>query len=115
MADMCDHIRENWDKQDLIQLAVYTMWRINWIHPFENGNGRTSRAVSYLVLGAKYGGVLPAKQSVIQQIIGNKAPYNLALRTCDEEFAKTSDISALRLLEELLTALLKAQLRASLS
>ncbi|MBL8221394.1 MAG: Fic family protein, partial [Bryobacterales bacterium] len=28
------------------------MWRLNWIHPFFGGNGRTARSASYLVLCA---------------------------------------------------------------
>ena len=65
MADMCDYIAENWITKDLIHLSAYVMWSINWIHPFENGNGRTARATSYLVLCAKYGALLPAKNTVI--------------------------------------------------
>jgi len=45
---MCDHINENWAKLSPLHLAAYTLWRMNWIHPFVDGNGRTSRAVSYL-------------------------------------------------------------------
>src|SRR5262245_43669892 len=29
--------------------AAYALWRFNWIHPFAGGNGRTSRAVAYLI------------------------------------------------------------------
>ncbi|MEX1365172.1 MAG: Fic family protein [Nannocystaceae bacterium] len=25
----------------------YTLWRLNWIHPFVEGNGRTARAACY--------------------------------------------------------------------
>ena len=30
--------------------AAYALWRFNWIHPFRGGNGRTSRAIAYLIL-----------------------------------------------------------------
>ena len=114
MGDMCEYLRDNWATKDLVHLAAYTMWRINWIHPFENGNGRTARAVSYLVLCAKYGGLLPAKNTVIQQIIDNKGPYYAAHVECDKEFDRTGDMGCLLTLEELIARLLKAQLIASL-
>ena len=51
-----------------IHLAAYTMWRVNWIHPFAGGNGRTSRAVSNLVLCARLGYRLPGTLTVPEQI-----------------------------------------------
>jgi Fic family protein len=114
MADFYEYINEQWNKKDLVVLSAQTMWRINWIHPFENGNGRTARAVSYLVLCAKYGGLLPAKNSVIQQIITNKLPYYEAHHICDAEFERTQDLSCTYELETLIANLLKEQLKASL-
>jgi Fic family protein len=114
MGDLCDYVLKNWLQKDLVHLAAYVMWSINWIHPFENGNGRTSRATSYLVMCAKYGALLPAKNTVIQQIIKNKSPYYVALRACDKEFARTKDMGCLYPLEELITTMLKDQLIASL-
>jgi Fic family protein len=114
MADFFDYINAQWAKKDLVQLAAQTMWRLNWIHPFENGNGRTARAVSYLVLCAKYGGLLPAKNSIIQQIINNKKPYYDAHRVCDAEFDRTQDLACTYQLESLIADLLKEQLKASL-
>ena len=40
-------------------LAAYTLWRINNIHPFVNGNGRTARALCYFILCVKSGDLLP--------------------------------------------------------
>lgn len=39
---MCDYVNDNGDKSPL-HLSSYVMWRVNWIHPFAGGNGRTSR------------------------------------------------------------------------
>jgi len=114
MADFFDYFNAQWAKRDLVQLAAQAMWRLNWIHPFENGNGRTARAVSYLVLCAKYGGLLPAKNSIIQQIVANKRPYYDAHRTCDAEFDRTQDLACTYQLETLIANLLKEQLKASL-
>jgi Fic family protein len=49
VEDMCDYVNANWDKR-ATHLSAYVMWRMNWIHAFTDGNGRTARAVSYLVL-----------------------------------------------------------------
>jgi Fic family protein len=55
---MCDYVNDNWDAT-AIHLAAYLMWRLNWIHPFADGNGRTSRMTSYVVMSinrARLGG-----------------------------------------------------------
>ncbi|MBV9180292.1 MAG: Fic family protein [Acidobacteria bacterium] len=60
-------------------LAAYVMWRLNWIHPFVNGNGRTTRAVSYYVLCAKLEVYIPGVTTVPELIGHNKDPYYKAL------------------------------------
>jgi len=59
------------------------MWRLNWIHPFSDGNGRTSRALSYAVLCIKLGYVLPGSPTIPQQIEEDNAPYIAALEGAD--------------------------------
>ena len=81
---MCDWVNENWKSETAINLCAYVMWRLNWIHPFDDGNGRTSRAVSYLVLCAKSGARLPGKLTIPEIIASNKAPYYEALEEIDE-------------------------------
>jgi hypothetical protein len=49
------------------------MWSMNWIHPFFGGNGRTARALSYLVLSVKLGFVRPGTKTIPELIPhGNK-------------------------------------------
>lgn len=84
MEEMCDWVNENWKSETAINLCAYVMWRLNWIHPFDDGNGRTSRAVSYLVLCAKSGARLPGKLTIPEIIASNKAPYYEALEEIDE-------------------------------
>ena len=50
IEDMCDYVNTNWSEKNAVHLASFIMWRLNWIHPFSDGNGRTSRMVSYVVL-----------------------------------------------------------------
>ena len=59
MAEFVQSINEMWTSSDAFTLTAYALWRINHIHPFVNGNGRTARAVCYFVLCLKIGGPLP--------------------------------------------------------
>src|ERR1700691_2453032 len=52
-------VNEHWEESNAIHLAAYILWKLNWIHPFADGNGRTARAVSYAVLCIKLDGLLP--------------------------------------------------------
>lgn len=84
MEEMCDWVNDHWDLESAISLCAYVMWRLNWIHPFDDGNGRTSRAVSYLVLCAKSGARLPGKLTIPEIIASNKEPYYDALERIDQ-------------------------------
>lgn len=85
LEEMCDYVNDNWSEASPIHLCAYVMWRLNWIHPFVDGNGRTSRAVSYFVLCAKLGYVLPGHETVPEQIAADKEPYYVALEAADEQ------------------------------
>ena len=82
VEEMCRHVRDNWDKPP-IHLASYLMWRVNWIHPFFGGNGRTARAVSYLILCTRLGFRLPGERTVPDLIVANREPYQAALKSAD--------------------------------
>lgn len=83
IEDMCDYVNDRQEKS-AIHLASYVMWRLNWIHPFDDGNGRTSRAVSYLVLSAINGMRLPGRHTIPEQIAEDKRPYYTALEQADK-------------------------------
>jgi len=107
VEEACEYVGTNWGKS-AIHLAAYLMWRINWIHPFSGGNGRTSRAVSYLVLCVRLGYRLPGTLSIPEQIVANREPYYKALDASDEAWARGQlDVSAM---EELLEMMLAKQL-----
>lgn len=108
IEDMCDYVNDNWTIKTPIHLASYIMWRLNWIHPFEDGNGRTSRAVSYLALSVKLGYVLPGTKTIPDQISLSKNSYYEALERADAACEKGQmDVSAL---ETLISSALAAQL-----
>jgi Fic family protein len=105
---MCDYVNENWEKSSPVHLAAYVLWKLNWIHPFTDGNGRTARAISYLLLCLRLGYRLPGTNTIPEQISKDKKPYYQALEAADEEWTKEKvDLSQL---EDLLSALLANQL-----
>jgi fido (protein-threonine AMPylation protein) len=97
--ELCDYVTDNWDAQTPFHLAAYVMWRLNWIHPFVDGNGRTTRAVSYYVLCAKLGFHIPGVTTVPEMIAQNKDPYYEALEAADSAGKSGSvDVSDMELL-----------------
>ncbi len=101
MDEMCDWVNDNWQSMTALDLCAYVMWRLNWIHPFSDGNGRTSRAVAYLVLCAKLGDRLPGRKTLPEQIAENKTPYYDALEKADEAWDRNIiDTSVMQVLLE---------------
>ncbi len=90
--ELCDWVNEHANLPAL-KLCAFVMWRLNWIHPFTDGNGRTSRAVAYYVLCARLGGRLPGKLTIPAQIAADREPYYLALEAADQG-ANMLDLSA---------------------
>lgn len=108
VESLCDYVNDNWEKKSAIHLAAYILWRTNWIHPFSDGNGRTARIVSNLILCAHTKTELPGVPTIPEQISLAKKPYYKALEEADRNFRKGEiDVSEL---EELLGACLAHQL-----
>jgi Fic family protein len=77
-------VHENWDIMDHpTLLPAYALWRMNWIHPFVEGNGRTARAACYYLICLKQGGLLPGKKIVPERIRENRQAYIDALGAAD--------------------------------
>lgn len=108
VQEMCDYVNDNLHVSTPFHLAAYVMWRINWIHPFSEGNGRTSRIVSYIILNVKLGYLLPGIPSIPQQIQQDRSAYFRALEQADEaDRIDDLDVSAM---EEALKGMLATQL-----
>jgi len=110
VQEMCEYVNVNWHSKSAIHLSAYILWRLNWIHPFADGNGRTSRMVSYIVLCVKLNSILPGTNTVPDQIARNKGPYYDVLEAADaasDDASETLDVSNL---EELLESRLARQL-----
>ena len=76
-----------WDQSDAVTLAAFALWRLNWIHPFVNGNGRTARAVCYYLVRVKMNlatdtWLFPLPYRIAQ----HRAEYVEALQRADRRF-----------------------------
>lgn len=108
LSDFCEYVNDNWHERTAFYLSAYTMWRLNWIHPFTDGNGRTSRALSYALLSIKLGYVLPGAPTILQQIEEDNSHYIEALEKADAAARKGSeDVSEM---ERMIRAMLAKQL-----
>jgi Fic family protein len=111
---LCEYVNSNWSTKSALHLAAYVLWRLNWIHPFADGNGRTARTVSYVVLSIKLDGLLPGAPTIPDQIADDKQPYYLALEAADSVWKATQQIDVSQL-ESMLERMLAKQLVAAVS
>ena len=82
--------------------------RLNWIHPFIEGNGRTARAVCYYLLCVRSGALLPGRKAVPERIKEDRAGYEAALTAADAAWEQGDlDFSVM---EAYLADLVQAQL-----
>lgn len=102
-------VHENWDVHNHpTLLPAYALWRLNWIHPFIEGNGRTARAACYYLLCLRNRALLPGKKIVPERIRDDRLPYYEALREADRHWANGRfNVDALA---SYLAGLLQAQL-----
>lgn len=108
MDDFVNEVNREWHASDPVVLASYVLWKMNHIHPFINGNGRTARAASYFVLCVKAGGWLRGKIILPELIRQHRPEYVAALKHADE-MAK-SGAFGLEPLHALLSRLLHEQI-----
>ncbi len=113
--ELCEYVNDNWTRT-AVHLSSFVMWRLNWVHPFIDGNGRTSRAVSYLVLCVRLGHTLPGERTIPELIAEDRKPYYQALERCDELYRAVAgepnpaiDVTPM---EELMKSLVGQQLAA---
>ncbi|MGQ3298520.1 Fic family protein [Reyranella sp.] len=109
VEELCHYVNERWSTASAAHLAAYVMWRINWIHPFDDGNGRTAPAASYLVLLAKTGSILPGAKTIPARIAASKNSYYFALEKADKAYAKDKAIDVSEL-EGIVVSALAGQL-----
>lgn len=109
MEDLVNEVNREWHRTDPVVLAAYVLWRMNFIHPFINGNGRTARAASYFVLCVSSGGWLPGSPILPELIQANRPEYVAALKHADSN-RLPGGMPDLAKLHQLLTRLLSQQI-----
>lgn len=99
-------VNRSWQENDAVTLATFVLWRLNHIHPFVNGNGRTARVSAYFVLCLRSGGWLPGEKLLPERLLEVRSEYVTALQAVDASYAAGAlDIAPLhtlvsRLLDE---------------
>ncbi len=77
-------VHENWTiNPHPTLIAAYALWRLNWIHPFVEGNGRTARAACYYLMCMRQKKLLLGKKTVPERIKEDRVPYVDGLRAAD--------------------------------
>ncbi|WP_431358233.1 Fic family protein [Sphingomonas brevis] len=82
-----DEVNRFWAETDAVYLAAYVLWRLNHIHPFVNGNGRTARVTCFFVLCLRVGGWIDMDTLLPELIRANRDEYVAALKHADAVLA----------------------------
>ena len=105
-----------WATGDALDVAAFVLWRINWIHPFTDGNGRTAIAFAYACLCLKLGALLPGGDAMFNSITADRERYRRYLRAQDhanEAAAGPTGEPDLSLLKAFLDELLLRQMQTA--
>jgi len=106
VREAVDWLNANRGKRSALECAAYALWRLNWIHPFAGGNGRTARAVAYYLVCAGNGSMLPGSRVMPDLIYPRREEYIAALQAVDASALASDepDFSAMTLfLRDILT------------
>lgn len=110
LREMCEYANSICSSDPLL-CSAYLMWRVNWIHPFFGGNGRTSRAVGYLALCVGFNLAFPGTTTIPDLIEADRVPYYKALDSADAHYAAGRlDVSEM---QQLVESLLLQQLETA--
>ncbi|MDH5324389.1 MAG: Fic family protein [Gammaproteobacteria bacterium] len=105
MHDFVNEVNRFWEKSDPLALSAFVLWKLNFIHPFINGNGRTARAACYFVLCLKLEQWLPGTTILPELLRRDRDDYVAALQKADKSLSTGSlDLTDLHaLISKLLT------------
>lgn len=98
MDEFFTYLNDQIDTPDMFGLAAFSLWRLTWIHPFNECNGRTARAFCFLVLCFKFGQWLPGRQTIHSLIATTSDQYYAGLEAADKHYqaSKEFNVSALK-------------------
>jgi Fic family protein len=109
MSQFEDNLRHIWKGANAVDVAAFALWRINWVHPFKNGNGRTARAFAYTCVCLKVGFMLPGTETLIDLITKDRDEYEKVLDAADQSY-KDTGAADLGPMQEFVAKLLQKQL-----
>ena len=108
MDDFVNIVNRSWEATEPVALAAFVLWRLNHIHPFINGNGRSARAASYFVLCVRLSQWLPGAPILPELLRRERHRYVAALKAGDLSLAQGAlDLTELH---ALMTELLEEQI-----
>ena len=111
MDDFVNTVNLIWNDSDPFFLSAFVLWRLNFIHPFINGNGRTARAGCYFVLCVKAGGWISGNPILPELLRQHREQYVGALQHADAHLKQQTSIEdALKPLSDLIQQLLSTQI-----
>ena len=86
MNEFVNEMNRYWNDFNAVKLGTYALWKLNHIHPFINGNGRTSRALCYYLICVRLGRLLPGDRILPELIREQRDEYVGILKQTDQEF-----------------------------
>jgi Fic family protein len=112
VEEMCGQFDiERGDEGGELRVAAYALWRLNWIHPFEDGNGRVARALTQFLLSVDLKlPLMPGRGSLPARILEEPRKYWRCLEAADDSFKRRKKVNVQNLqgfLEKHLRALLR--------
>jgi len=114
MADFLRQVTRRTGHNEPINTAAYVLWRLNWIHPFIQGNGRTARALCYFILCKELKMWIPGDPIIPERIRKSRPRYEGGLEHADKSH-KDGGTADLSLIADYLSDLLTKQLESAVS
>lgn len=93
LYDFFGTLNDKFEHETATHLAAYSLWRITWIHPFNECNGRTARVFAYLVLCKKIGAWLPGRSTIHERIKRTSEIYYESLQMADRYFMENNTVN----------------------
>lgn len=114
VQEMCDDANQM--SEHPLQNAAFLLWRVNWVHPFFDGNGRIARELSYLALRVGNGLDRISGTPTIPELLDLKYrdKYYKYLEEADRAWT-VELVPDVRKLESLISTLLVEQIESSVS
>lgn len=96
MAQFFDELAAMWPSTDALDIAAYALWRICWVHPFDDANGRAARAFAYICFSMKTGRLLPGAEVFFDPALWKEGFYACVQEAHATFAAGSLDLSRMR-------------------